>query len=72
MKKYRYETPRLYEAYIRGARDLRESISTRVPSSELREIDDWFSELEAWQGFGDPPPPPPPQFLGGEIAVSGA
>ena len=56
--KYRYETPRLYEAYMSGARDLFESLQPQLTAPAIRALDAWFSELESWQGLGDPPQPP--------------
>lgn len=54
----RFDQPRACEAYIRGARDLFESIQPKLTAPAIRELDNWFEELEAWQGLGEPPVPP--------------
>ena len=51
-------SPRAHDAYICGARDLFHSVVDRLPAPKVREIEEWFSDLESWQGLGDPPDPP--------------
>ena len=41
-----------------GARDLFESLQPQLTAPAIRALDAWFSELESWQGLGDPPQPP--------------
>ena len=54
----RHYSPRSHDAYIRGARALFDSVVERLPAPKVREIEEWFSDLESWQGLGDPPDPP--------------
>jgi hypothetical protein len=44
-------------AYVRGARDAYESVLVGCDPLILRQLEEWLSQLEAWQE-GDPPPPP--------------
>ena len=52
-----YETPETREAYRQGARDAYESAFAGLRTGEARMLEDWLTDLEAWQD-GDPPSPP--------------
>ena len=52
-----FDDPAIRAAYRRGALDACESGFDRLPGPELRAIEEWLSDLEAWHE-GDPPPPP--------------
>ena len=52
-----FNEPANREAYRRGARDAFDSMVAGLKAPDVRAMEDWLNDLDAWQK-GAPPPPP--------------
>ena len=57
----RFDEPDTRDAYREGARDVFESVSSRLSKQKAAEFKAWLADLENWDAF-DPPPPPAPEY----------
>jgi len=52
-----YDDPLVRAAYIRGAHDAHDSSVLSMLPADAQAMEQWLSDLDAWDG-GNPPPPP--------------